>query len=356
MSDEDQLRALYDELVESNTRFRTMADSAPVLLWMSGPDSLCEFFNQQWLAFTGRPMEAELGTGWAEGVHSEDFQACMDIYLSAFVARTPFRMEYRLRRADGQYRWLLDHGVPRYSPSGAFAGYIGSCIDVTEMKEANLAQLRVARELEVLVKEIHHRVKNNLQVITSLLNLQMRHLGDGKAVQLFRETKDRIRSIALLHERLYRSRDLANILIDEYLGSIVGGLKSSFGATAPTIETVVEAKGVTLPIDSAIPCGLILNELVTNAFKYAFVQDTGRPPRIAVRVAPQAGGFDLVVEDNGVGMPEDVELASPGTLGLELVRTLTRQIGAEMSMSTQGGVRWTLHIPHPKDKEPERAS
>src|SRR5690349_4382624 len=121
---------------ESETRFRTMADTAPVLLWMAGTDGLCHFFNQGWLDFTGRPLERELGNGWAEGVHAEDFQHCMAVYLEAFVRRERFAMEYRLRRADGQYRWIYDTGVPRYEPDGTFAGYIGSCIDVTEQREA----------------------------------------------------------------------------------------------------------------------------------------------------------------------------------------------------------------------------
>ena len=119
-----------------DVRFRLLADHAPVMLWMSGRDGLCEFFNATWLRFTGRTLEQEHGNGWAEGVHPEDFQDCMDRYLTCFVAREPFRMEYRLRRADGQYRWILDHGVPRYGQDGRFEGFIGSCIDITEMRDS----------------------------------------------------------------------------------------------------------------------------------------------------------------------------------------------------------------------------
>ncbi len=117
-------------------RFRIMADSAPVLLWIAGPDGLCTFFNQPWLIFTGRPLEDELGSGWAAGIHPEDFHAAMSGYLDAFVEHRPFRLEYRLRRADGEYRWLLDTGVPRYLADGTFAGYIGSCIDVADRRRA----------------------------------------------------------------------------------------------------------------------------------------------------------------------------------------------------------------------------
>jgi PAS domain S-box-containing protein len=120
-------------LRESEQHFRIVADSAPVLIWMSGVDKLCNFFNKPWLEFTGRTMEQEMGNGWAEGVHPDDFQSCLKTYDEAFDARQPFVMQYRLRRHDGEYRWISDNGVPRYDAQKNFAGYIGSCVDITEL-------------------------------------------------------------------------------------------------------------------------------------------------------------------------------------------------------------------------------
>jgi PAS domain S-box-containing protein len=136
-----------DSARESERRFALLADSAPVLIWASGPDKLCTFFNKPWLDFTGRGLEQERGNGWTEGVHRDDLAECLKIYTQAFEVRRPFAMEYRLRRHDGQYRWVLDHGVPRYDAQQTFLGYIGSCMDVTERREAEAEAHRSRQEL-----------------------------------------------------------------------------------------------------------------------------------------------------------------------------------------------------------------
>ena len=129
-------KLVEDRQRESEGRFRIVADSAPVMIWMSGVDKLCTFFNKTWLDFTGRTLEQELGNGWAEGVHRADLQSCLQQYGAAFDARKPFVLQYRLRRNDGEYRWISDNGVPRFDTDGDFAGYIGSCADFTERKQA----------------------------------------------------------------------------------------------------------------------------------------------------------------------------------------------------------------------------
>jgi PAS domain S-box-containing protein len=142
-------------LRESEERFRIVADAAPVLIWMSGLDKLCTFFSKPWLEFTGRTMEQEMGNGWAEGVHPDDFQNCLKTYVEAFDARKPFVMQYRLRRHDGEYRWISDTGVPRYDTDKNFAGYIGSCVDITELRSKEEA-LREFEERVVLAAEAAH--------------------------------------------------------------------------------------------------------------------------------------------------------------------------------------------------------
>jgi len=148
---------------EMEGRFRAIADTAPVLIWLSGPDKLCYFFNKGWLDFTGRTMEQELGNGWAEGVHADDLERCLAIYISHFDARKEFSMDYRLRRHDGQYRWISDKGVPRYTATGTFIGYVGGCMDIHD-------QITFSERMETQVEERTRQLKHSEQFLQSILN------------------------------------------------------------------------------------------------------------------------------------------------------------------------------------------
>lgn len=165
---------------ESEARFRLVADTAPVLIWMAGTDKLRTFFNKGWLDFTGRSMEQETGNGWASGVHPDDLERCLGIYSAAFGAQAKFEREYRLRRFDGEYRWIVDYGVPRYESNGTFCGYIGSCIDITERKsaEASLRELsgRLITTQEQERSRIARELHDNLSQRMALIQIGSRNL------------------------------------------------------------------------------------------------------------------------------------------------------------------------------------
>src|SRR6476660_5591491 len=187
-SDVTERKLSEQALLESEMRFRTVADAAPVLIWMAGPDKLCTFFNKGWLDFTGRKLEQELGNGWADGVHREDFDRCLNIYKNSFDARQPFTMEYRLRRNDGEYRWVLDSGTPRFSDDGAFLGYIGSCIDIAGRKQAELEHQRQNMELArvgrvalmgELAASLAHEVNNPIGAMVANASAAQRLIARG---------------------------------------------------------------------------------------------------------------------------------------------------------------------------------
>ena len=180
---EKRVRVRTAQLQESEERFRTMADAAPVMIWLAGTDKRCTFRNRAWLEFTGRKMEHELGNGWAEVVHAEDRERCMATYDEAFDARRPFEMEYRARRSDGQYRWVLDRGTPRISSRGGFSGYIGSAVDITDLKQ-NHARILASQKLEslgVMAAGVGHDFGNLLGTIVAETDLALSEMAPDAA-------------------------------------------------------------------------------------------------------------------------------------------------------------------------------
>ena len=223
--------------------------------------------------------------------------------------------------------------------------------ELTERKLAEKKLLTSLKEKEVLLKEIHHRVKNNLQIISSLLNLQTEYVKDTQAHQMFRESQNRVRSMALIHETLYRSEDLAKIDISEYIHSLVQNLFRSFRANQATIKLSVQVENVFLNINTAIPCGLIINELVSNSLKHAFpVQDIGKTDRsnkikISLKKINKRQ-MELMVADNGISLPGDFDPKKTNTLGLELVNTLTEQLNGSVRIDLNEGTKFIIVFNH----------
>ncbi len=207
------------------------------------------------------------------------------------------------------------------------------------------AELRGAlAEKEVLIKEVHHRVKNNLQVISSLLRLQGHHVADARTRAMFTETQDRVQSIALVHEKLYQSRDLAQINFEDYVRSLVRSLLHSLDAERRGIAAHIHVPGVFLSVDVAVPCGMVINELVTNALKHAFLAGQGGQITVALRTL-DAMRLELVVSDNGCGLAEDFDPRRAPSLGLDLVFAFADQVGATIDWRRQGGTSFCMVFP-----------
>jgi PAS domain S-box-containing protein len=296
------------QLQESDVRFQIMADTAPVLLWMAGSDAQCTFFNQPWLAFTGRTLDLELGTGWAEGIHPEDFARCMDHYLAAFVAREPFRMEYRLRRADRQYRWLLDTGVPHYLPTGDFAGYIGSCIDVTESKDVRDELDRRVRErtaeLEAFTYSVSHDLRAPLRALDGFSQALSEEYGrrfDDAGRGYLQRLRESVQRMGTLIDDLLQLSQVgrSSLRVEPCdLSALARGVVDGFREAEPAraVDIAIQDRVVVDGDPSLLR--IALDNLLGNAWKFT---SKVAAPAIELSAVQRAGEVLVAVRDNGAG-------------------------------------------------------
>ncbi|MBL6456304.1 PAS domain-containing protein [Belnapia sp. T6] len=325
-----------------DAQFRLLADHAPVMIWHAGPDRARGFVNQPLLDFTGRPMEAELGHGWLEALHDEDRPRCETVFAEAFAARRPFSIDYRLRRHDGAWRWLLDSARP-YSRGGQFAGYFGSCVDVTEMRQALDERRQALAERETLLAELHHRVKNNAQATTSFLGLQASRATNPEVSAALRGAATRVMLATLVQDRMFRIAENAVIDLATELAATARMALEVVGRPGVTLQLDAE-DGLLLPVSQATPLALIVNELVVNAARHAFADRPGGTIRLELRRAAPGLG-ELIIADDGIGLQESQRRRTPqGCLGLHLVPRLARQAHASLRIEADHGTTATLRF------------
>jgi PAS domain S-box-containing protein len=310
-----------DRLRESEARFQAMADTAPVLIWMTGTDALCNYFNKPWLEFTGRTMEQEVGIGWTEGVHPDDVQGCFDCFLPAFHARKPFRMEYRLRRADGEYRWVIESGIPRYTGAGEFAGYIGSNIDITDLKraaaerqrlhelEADLARINRVSMMGELAASLAHEIKQPITAALVDAKTCVRWLrrdtpdvaeGCEAASRMIQdatravEVVDKVRS---LYKRDTSDRELHDI--NEIIREMTVLLHDKANRTSISIRTELDSEIPLITVDR-IQLQQVFMNLILNGIE-AMKDTNGEVTITSKRTAD--GQLLVSVSDTGIGLP-----------------------------------------------------
>jgi PAS domain S-box-containing protein len=322
----------------SEERFRTLSQHAPVGIFETDAQGYCLFVNDRWTALTGMSPGRTLARGWMDGLHPDDREVVRRAWDGARAAGREFRMDFRFVRQRGVV-WVSGSAVALRHEGAEVTGYLGTVMDVTEAKAAEVALRRSLHEKEVLLKEIHHRVKNNVQVISSLLRLQAGRVSDPQVREVLLESHGRVRAIGLLHEKLYRAHDLARVDMDDYVRGLTTELLRTYGGAEGAVRVTTDVRGVSLGIDAAVPCGLIVNELVTNALKHAFPGGSGR---VEVRMRRDGALVEIAVADDGVGLPAGFDLAQVATLGLHLVRSLSRQLQATVLLERAGGTRCTI--------------
>jgi two-component system CheB/CheR fusion protein len=366
-------------LLESEERFRTMADTAPVMIWVAGPDKACTFFNTGWLAFTGRTMQQELGDGWTESVHPDDLDGCLDTYSSSFHARHSFQMEYRARRADGEYRWLLDNGVPCFEADGVFVGYIGSCIDITDLKrthEEHLAKQKL-ETVGTLAGGIAHDFNNLLGGVLANSELALAELASGAnpADELQRIRHAAIRGAEIVRQLMIYTGEESEVVEPVSVSEMVEDMLELLKVSIPKLVTMETDLDKQVPAVQGTPSQIrqVVMNLISNASEAIGDRDgvirvtTGRmtvggdsPLATSERVAP--GDYvRLEVSDTGRGITPELrarifdpffttKAAGSHGLGLAVVQRIVQRLQGTILVSSAPGKGTTFQVLLPSEK------
>jgi PAS domain S-box-containing protein len=305
------------DLLESEQRFRLVANSAPVLIWMAGTDKLCTFFNKCWLDFTGRTVEQEMGEGWVQGVHPADLERCLNIYSGAFDARVDFEMEYRLRRYDGKYRWVVDYGVPRTESDGTFCGYIGSCVDITERKmtaeslEELSGRLIAAQEEERgrIARELHDDFSQRLALLGIGLSRLWKKRPESEEEErtvvreLWNRTQEISSDVHRLSHQLHSSK-LEHVGLGPALMGLCEEISEKYGMQVEFADRGVASE---IPKDVALCLFRVTQEALNNVVKHsgakqAQVELCRERDEIRLQIVDAGAGFDVALSETDVGI------------------------------------------------------
>jgi PAS domain S-box-containing protein len=341
-----RLAEAEDELRRTSALFSLIENTALEVITVSNGEGVIKYISPACRRLLGYEPAELIGTHARDLVHPDD-QARTIVAQADVHSEEHMLTSYRCRKKDGSYIWLEVSAKVTAHSDGKVQEIVGLARDVTEREHATRVLEQSLAEKEVLLKEIHHRVKNNLQVIASLINLQSRRVTDPVARALFEDTRSRVHAIALLHERLYSTKDLARIDVADYLGGLVQQLARANKEDGRTIDVRVDAVNIHYDIDTAVPVGLIVNELVTNAFKHAFPSGQRARGSIRVEVRNELGRNTIVVQDDGVGFPEALDLKQTSSLGMLLITSLSRQLAGDVVIERGPGARCIVTFPDP---------
>ncbi len=339
--DQEQQVTTRRELEKSEDRYRGIVENLPVMICRFLPENgVITFINEEFSRFFNIKREEIIGRSGLNFIPEQQRDNILKLIGSLNIHRPVITHENQVTKLNGHHwqQWI-DQAL--FDESGKIVEYQSIGMDITAQKVASEKIEKSLKEKEILLKEIHHRVKNNMQVISSLLSLQSHYVRDEYDRSLFIDSQNRVHSMALVHEKLYRSDNLSEISFGDYIIDLSNEIRNSLMHMRNNIEIVIDARNVLLGIDQAIPCALIINELLSNAIKYAFPD--GRSGTIAITMNKNEDGtHSLVVSDNGQGMPENIDFRNTGTLGLQIVISLTAQLNGTIEFDGGNGTKFTL--------------
>ncbi len=349
-------RKQTEQAFKSSQQFiQRIADTTPNILYIYDIEEhrnvYCNQAITHLLGYTPSEIQAMDGFLLDKVIHPDDLQKVKEHY-ELIRNKEPednpedlFVFEYRMRDIHGKWKWFYSQETVFFcNADGTVKQTIGAASDITKLKEVESKLQSSLADKEILLREIHHRVKNNLSVVDSLLSMQARYIDDTEALRAISDSQRRIHTMSLIHEQLYQSQDVAQVDFCEYLQRLVGNLYSSNSFNPNQVELKLDVKPTQLNIDRAISMGLIVNELLTNAFKHAFPNDRTGLIEVILYKSIDDRDLHLIIRDNGIGIPENVDFGGTASLGLRLVRILTQQLRASLDLSCDVGTSFHLTL------------
>jgi len=342
------------KLVESEARYRELAELLPQLVFELDLEGKFRFVNRAGLEMMGRTKEdVEQGLLAQEVCFPADWERASREVGEVYKGKTVMGIEYNLTRLDATILPVMTYANPILQ-GGRIVGVRAVGVDVSELKTTQKELMASLKEKEVLLREIHHRVKNNLQVVCSLLRVQRRRIEDDRHARMFQESEDRIASMATVYEKLYQSPNLSELNARDYLSSLVRYIRGTHEAFGSGIDLRTCLEDLTLGPDLAIPLGLITTELISNCLKHAFSRRTHGYIEVTLR-SVNHGRVEMKVSDNGSGMPPSIDPTKCTSLGLHLVRIFVEQLGGELQITSNGGTSISVQFDRPDTERGQKA-
>ncbi|MBF0486656.1 MAG: PAS domain S-box protein [Nitrospirae bacterium] len=338
-----QLLSLEQTLQESEHKYRQLVELSQEGVWAVNNVGITTFVNQAMADTLGYTVEEMVGASFLDFMDDEVKAMAKDTLNNQLKSWKRDRLEITLPHKNGEVVNVIVSVSTLTDEQGNHTGSFAVISDITKLKETEDKLKKSLTEQEVLLRELHHRVKNNLQVIAGLVGLQISHVEDARSKGALKDTQNRIQSIALVHEKLYNTENLSEISIKEYILSLVNAMFTFFDVDKDKIDLKFDVEDINVGIDVVIPCGLIINELFTNILKYAF--NGGGSGKITIKLnVLEADELELIVGDNGVGLPEDIDIGKTKSLGLKVVMILVKQLRGTLKIDRVGGTTFILRF------------
>ena len=330
-----------DALRESEERYRSVVENSHNGIFIIDDQFRLIYANEEMAKISKYTREEIIGRDFKDFLDEGSMRLVADRYKRRQMGeKVPPRYEFNVLRKDGEIRRVEISSTVIKNSAGRMQT-VAQILDITERKKIEEEIKASLKEKELLLQEIHHRVKNNLQIISSLLNLQSRHIKDSESFEMFQASRARVRSMALVHEKLYRSKNFADVDFKEYIQSLSRLLFQMYGTDPNAVKLEIDIGNVLLDINTAIPCGLLVNELISNSLKHSFPDR--RKGIIRILLHPEKDHkFKLVVSDDGIGLPEDLDINKTESLGLQLVTMLTDQLRGSIKVDRNNGATFEI--------------